>query len=279
MEYLPEIELGELDLLVLSCILVLLLGIATFIILALLSRNKKIRRENYLSKNTAHIDATLFSVAFDGKSIKDFRSEPEFIRNWKRRIYREQFLTELIKLHQLYGGEIALNLQRCYKESGLIQLSFEKIRSRKWHLKCAGIQELSEMEVKKAIPIIQEHTKSDHPTVKMVALIEVVHLKGLKGLWLLKDYQAPLDNWIQLNLLESIKAANIADVPDFGFLLKARNESIVVFGLRLLSLFHQSQHLKAVKRLIKSDSRQVSQEAKRTFEELSVTGDLPSDPG
>ena len=277
MENFAEIELGELDLLVLSCILILLLAIALFIILSLLNRNKKIRRDTYLKRNIAHIDTTLFSVAFDGKSIKEFSNDPEFVRNWKRRIYREQFLTELIKLHQLYGGEIALNLQRCYKESGLIQLSFEKIRNRKWHLKCAGIQELSEMEVKKAIPIIQEHTKSKHQTVKMVALIEVIHLKGLKGLWLLKDYQEPLDNWIQLNLLESIKAANIAEVPDFGFLLKAKNESIVVFGLRLLSLFHQSQHLKAVKRLIKSESRQVSQEAKKTFDELSVIGGMPSD--
>lgn len=277
MAKLPNIKLGELDLLVIACILILLLAIAIFIILAMLSRNKKIRREVYLERNTAHIDTILFSVAFDRKSINEFKSDPEFIRNWKRRIYREQFLVELIKLHQLYGGEIALNLQRCYKESGLIQLSFEKIRSSKWHLKCAGIQELSEMEVKKAIPIIQELTKSKHQTVKMVALIEVIHLKGLKGLWLLKDYHEPLDNWIQLNLLESIKDANIADVPDFGFLLKAKNESIVVFGLRLLSLFHQSQHLKAVKRLIKSDSRQVSQEAKRTFDKLSVTGDLPSE--
>lgn len=272
-----DIQLGKLDLLVLICILVLLLASVIFIILTLLSRNRKIRRDIFLTRNTAHIDATLFSVAFDGKRIRDFKQDPEFSRNWKRRIYREQFLAKLIKLHQLYGGEIALNLQKCYKESGLIQLSFEKIRSRRWHLKCAGIQELSEMEVKKAIPIIREHTRSKNPTVKMVALIEVIHLKGLKGLWLLKDYEDTLDDWIQLNLLESIKAANTADVPDFGFLLKAKNDSIVVFGLRLLSMFHQSQHLKVVRSLTKSPSRQISREAAKTFEKLSVTGGLLSD--
>ena len=128
-----------------------------------------------------------------------------------------------------------------------------------------------------AIPIIREHTRSKNPTVKMVALIEVIHLKGLKGLWLLKDYEDTLDDWIQLNLLESIKAANIAEVPDFGFLLKAKNDSIVVFGLRLLSMFHQSQHLKVVRSLTKSPSRQISREAAKTFEKLSVTGGLLSD--
>lgn len=264
-------ELQDIEMILISCILLCLLSIVLFIILIIRSRVNKLRKEIYRTKNTAHINKVLFAVAFDRASLKDFENDPLFKKNWKRKFYREQFLTELIKLHRLYGGEIALNLRRCYIEFRLIQLSYSKIRSRKWEIKCAGIQELGEMEIKKAVPVIKEHTRSSNNTLKMVALIEVIHLSGLKGLSLLQDYKEPLNDWIQLNLLESIKEANISEVPDFGYLLESANDTIVVFGLRLITLFHQISHVSKVKKLQNSSSRKVNIQAKMTYHQLSAT--------
>ncbi|HSI69398.1 MAG TPA: hypothetical protein VK941_04135 [Gillisia sp.] len=267
-------NLEGIEIFLIVLILLFTLSIILFIALVLTSRLKKLRKEIYKRKNTAHINKTLFAIAFDGATLKTFEDDPLFKRNWRRKLYKEQFLTELIKLHRLYDGEIALNLRKCYIDFRLIQLSYAKIRSRKWEIKCAGIQELSEMEIKKAVPVILEHTRSSNNTLKMVALIEVLHLTGLKGLSLLEDYKEPLNDWIQLNLLESIKESNINEVPDFGYLLESSNDTIVVFGLRLIALFHQSQHLLTVQSLQNTSSRKINLEAGITYHKLSATSAL-----
>lgn len=264
-------ELGSIEIFLIICIIVFILSIILFIILIIRSRIKKLRREIYKKKNTSHINNTLFAIAFDGAGLENFKNDPMFKRNWKRKLYKDQFLTELIKLHRLYDGEIAVNLRNCYKDFRLIQLSYSKIRSGKWEIKCAGIQELGEMEIKKAVPVILEHTRSKNNTLKMVALIEVIHLSGLNGLSLLEDYKEPLNDWIQLNLLESIKEANISEVPDFGYLLESTNETIVVFGLRLLNLFHQNHHLPTVKNLQTTSSRKINKQARITYKQLTAT--------
>lgn len=125
------------------------------------------------------------------------------------------------------------------------------------------------METHKAAAIIVKLTLSKNETLKMVALTEFLHLKGLEGLYLLKNYDQPLNDWIQLNLLESIKEKQISQVPDFGYLLGSKNSSLVIFGLRLISLFQQNQHLETISALRESSLRKVRLEAQRTFKELS----------
>jgi hypothetical protein len=264
-------DLRDIEIFLILCILLFSFTIILFVSLIITSRLNKIRKEIYRKKNTAHINQTLFSIAFDGATLQDFQNDPLFKRNWRRKLYKRQFLKELIKLHRLYGGEIALNIRKCYTDFRLIQLSYSKIRSRRWEIKCAGIQELGEMEIKKAVPIILEYTRSNNDTLKMVALIEVIHLSGLKGLTLLENYTEPLNDWIQLNLLESIKEANISEVPDFGYLLKSTNDTIVVFGLRLVTLFHQSQHLTTVKSLRNTPFRKINMQAGIAYHQLSAT--------
>lgn len=254
------------------CIALILLSIVFFLMTTIYLRMNKLRRKTLNQKYAQHIEKMLFSIAFDQATMTDLRGDKDFNRRWKKKVYRDQFLEELIKLHRLYGGDIALKLQEFYRISGLLKLSYNKIRTRKWYLKCEGIQELSEMEIKKAAPIILEHTKSQNETLKMVALIEVLHLQGLKGISLLRDYKEPINDWIQLNLLESIKEAQTTEVPEFGFLLKSSNQSLVIFGLRLVSLFHQNQYLGQVKDLQLSSSRQVKIQAERTLEKLVPTG-------
>ena len=224
-----------------------------------------------IKKNIPHINEILFSVAFDGKTYKDVQKDRKFIRNWKRKFYRQQFLSELIKLHRLYGGEIGRNLRRCYTDFELTQLSYDKVRSRKWDTKCAGIKELGEMKIKKAVPTILKYTTSKHQTLKMVAIIEVIHLRGLEGISLLEDYQEHINDWIQLNLLEFIKETTSNHVPDFAYLLESKNASLVVFGLRLLKMFHQDQHLLVVKNLRNSPIKQINLQAEITYRQLKKT--------
>lgn len=258
-----------LELIVISCILLFLFSIFIFLSITIYSRLSKRRKNKIVKQYTKHIEKTLFLIAFDGLTMTDLSQKNDFNKRWKKRWYRDQFLKDLIKLRRVYGGEISKKLQEFYRTSGLMKLSYKKIRSNKWYMKCEGIQELSEMGIKKAAPIILEHTKSRFDTLKMVALIEVLHLKGIKGLELLKDYNEPLNDWIQLNLLDSIRESQFnEEVPDFGYLLSANNESLIVFGMRLISFFNQSQHLEEIQKLTDSPSKKIRVQAERSAKKL-----------
>lgn len=266
-------QISTTEWLLIICIALFLLAILSFLTATIYIRLKKKRRNKLSLRYAEHIEKMLFSVAFDQATMTILREDKAFNQRWKKKAYRDQFLAELIKLHRLYGGDIALKLQEFYRSSGLMKLSYNKIRSGKWYLKCEGIQELSEMEIKKAVPIILDHTTAQNETLKMVALIEVLHLQGLKGgLSLLKDYQEPINDWIQLNLLESVKEAQTSEVPDFKFLLESSNQSLVIFGLRLVSLFQQNQYMEQVQDLQNAASRQVRLQAEKTMIKLLPTG-------
>lgn len=256
------------QLLLIVLILLLLFSTVLFITLIVVSRIRKKQKNSRQRRYANHIEETLFAIAFDNRTLKDLKKEKNFIRRWNKKKYKQQFLRELIKLHRLYGGEIAIKLQHFYQSSGLMQLSYEKIRSNKWYLKCDGIQELSELEIKKSAPVIRKYTTSENDTLKMVAIIEFLHLVGLEGLSLLKDYDQPLNDWIQLNLLESIKEKQIEQVPDFGYLLTVQNTSVVTFGLRLISLFHQNQHIPQILSLENHSSRHIRLQAQRSLRDL-----------
>lgn len=267
-DYLSQFR--SIELIIMACILLFIFFIIIFLAMTIISRRKKKRREKIADSFIKHIEKTLFLIAFDEVTFKELKEQDDFSKQWKKKRYRDQFLKELIKLRRVYGGEFGKKLQEFYRASGLLKLSYEKIRSSKWYLKCEGIQELSEMGIKKAAPIIQEHTKSGNDTLKMVALIEVIHLKGIEGLNLLKDYEEPLNDWIQLNLLDSIKESGYTgEIPDFGYLLEAKNDSLIVFGMRLISFFHQTQHLDTIRELVNSPSRKIRLQAKITNERLS----------
>lgn len=257
-------DLGTMELLLVILIGLFLLSIVLFVVLIAISRIQKNRKSKLKKKYAKPIEEALFAIAFDNRSLEDLKQDREFKRRWRKKRFKQQFLAELIKLHRLYDGDIALRLQDFYRFSGLMRLSYEKIRSRKWYLKCDGIQELSEMEVKRAAPIIRKYTTSENDTLKMVAIIEFLHLYGLEGIALLKDYDQPLNDWIQLNLLESIKEKQIEQVPDFGYLLESKNSSVIVFGLRLISVFQQNQHLEALASLENHSSRAVRLQANRS---------------
>lgn len=253
-------------------LVVLILGFLTssifFLLLIILNRIKKNRRNHLKEKYADSIENMLMAIAFDDKNLLELKRDKYLKRCWRRNNYKEQFLAELIKLHRLYEGETALRLRQFYRSSGLMLLSYKKLKSRRWYVQCAGIKELSEMECNKSAPIIRKFTTSKHDTLKMVAIIEFLHLFGMEGIALLKDYDQPINDWIQLNLLESIREKKIEEVPDFGYLLNSQNHNVVVLGLRLISLFQQHQHIQEVCDLQDHSVNEISFQAKNSLQHL-----------
>lgn len=245
--------------------------VITLFILTVISRLKNIRKEKRKVIYAPVINQLLSAVLFEDKTYKDIKEEELYVKHLRKKLFRYQLLKSIVKLYKNYSGAYAEKLQNFYIESTLIRLSFQKLRNRRWYIKCFGINELSDMNIKKMYPVILELTKAKQNPLKIVALIAIINLKGMGALQILSYYEDHLNDWIQLNLLEAIKKSDRDDVPDFGYLLSAKNPSIIVLGLRLIAYFNQAQHLQTVHNFQQNMySEYIKRQAKKTLEDLAI---------
>jgi len=177
------------------------------------------------------------AVLFEQKDfIEELRAYPGLL---KGSFSRKVLMDELIKLHNHFSGEYADALVAIYYESGLIHDSYKKLNSLRWHIVCKGIKELSQMQVKEAYQPILKHARSWHATLRQETQLALLNLKGFKGLDFLNRLQAELNDWEQLNLIAVLDRMEKAEMPDFTKWLDSKNNSVIVFTLRLIIHFNQ----------------------------------------
>jgi hypothetical protein len=265
----------------------LIAGITLFVIctliiliLILVSRLRKIKRGDLKNEYQSIIDNMLFAVTFDLKSPERIQTNNPQTPLMQNTLFQNLLLKDVVKLHQNYSGEYSKKIESFYFESGLINKSISKIKNNNWDTKCEGVAELSEMKVTAMYPEILKLTKVKNKTLKMVALVASINLKGFEAIETLRDYDEHIDDWIQINLFNAIKHWDLTDVPDFRYLLDSKNDTVVIFGLRLISMYEQAQANPILQKLItkgnSEDIRKLAAEIHQAFllSRIISTGDL-----
>lgn len=155
---------------------------------------------------------------------------------------RQVAIDELIKCKKNFSGAVADNIIALYNKLGLREDSLLKMKNkRKWYLQARGIQELYLMDQKDLLTKIYRQTNSKHEFVRSEAQIAVIHLTGFNGLRFLDVIAYPLTLWQQIKLLEQLrlfgKKEDLSDrIPKW---LSSKNETVVVFALRLAAEYQQ----------------------------------------
>jgi len=240
-----------------------------FFTLLLISRCNKIVQQKSEARLSALLDNVLFSILFVDKPIHKLLESKNYQTFFKKKRHRKKLLHSIIKLHANYSGIYNLRLEEFYRKSGLINVSFGKLRSNSWPLKCEGIRELSQMHIKEAFSDIHKCIWHKENTLRLEGLLGLIRLEGLEGLTVLIDYAHPINDWIQLNVLYEIDNSNLTTVKDFSNFLTSENESVVLLGLRLIAKFNQIQNIDQIRKIQKSNaSSKVKQQAERALEML-----------
>lgn len=254
---------------ILAFILLALLSSLLFLTLLLISRLNKISEKKLIKRYTPIIDKLLFSILFNEEPVHKVIESNLYQSVHTHKSFKKTLLASIVKLHEEYSGHYNEKLQDFYHQSGLIKISFYKLKSKLWNEQCEGVRELSQMNIKAAISDIKKCIWHDNTTLKLESLIAVIRLKGVEGLSVLHDYDQPINDWIQLNLIFELAKSNLEEVKDFSNFLKSKNESLVIFGLRLIAKFNQIQSTDQIWELQFSDaSIRVKTEALRTIEKL-----------
>lgn len=241
-----------------------------FLVLLYLRRFKKIYDEKLNKKYIPVIDNIIFPLLFSNKPVNDIIASKDYRVYGKKKKFRRILLQSIISLHTYYSGDYNLKLEEIYNASGLIKISLAKLKSESWNIICEGVRELSEMNADESYNDILALIQHEHSTLKLEALMGIIRLKGIAGLSILNDYRKPINDWIQLNLIYEINNAKYSTAYDFSAFLLSKNESLIIFGLRLISNFNQVQHTDQIRKIMDSTgSDRIKKQAVQTISKIS----------
>lgn len=224
---------------------------ASFILYLIIvaSRNNKIKKERLRNEYSAVIDKIMSLVIFEDVLFSKIKEDKNFLVLFDTSFFREVLTESLLNLHKNYEGIYAQKLEQFYKDSGLIKDSFRKLKSLKWEVKCKGITELSEFNIKEAFDLIIAFSKARNKTLKITAISASIRFEGTKSIQYLIAHSDPIDNWMQLNIISAFKKHDIGDTEGVEFLLESQNTTVISLGLKLIKELKLTQKVPHVAQL------------------------------
>jgi HEAT repeat protein len=137
-------------------------------------------------------------------------------------------------------GEESNKLLVLYKYLGLDKDSLARARDYRWHKKIKGFRELAFMNIKDANDSIRKALNSSNEILRMEAQIALVRLSDNDHFDFLDQLKQPFSLWEQITLHDLIIQHNIP-VPAFKRWLTSPNDSVVIFALRMIREFKQTE--------------------------------------
>lgn len=208
----------------------------------------------------------------------DEQHQPETLERIKKAVgntFKRQILMSQMKdLMVNLSGDAAARLSELYYKLDLDRDSEEKALSAEWHIKVKGFRELALMNVTRANEEIIKCLHSKNSILRMEAQLALVRLGEEDRFAFLDHLERPFTLWEQLNVHQTIVSHNL-EIPSFERWLNSDNPTVVIFSLRMISLFSQKGSWKKVAELLDSQFEKVREGAVHTLGELRVKEALP----
>ncbi len=220
-----------------ALIVTIMVSIATMIILLIiillnrLRMEKKERLQQYLMEK---YQSLIIDYLFGNANPDEFRSIAS--DTYRRQILIDQMIDVSVNLK----GDETKKLLSLYKHLGLDRDSITRAYDRRWHKKIKGFRELAFMNIKDANEAIYKALNSSNEILRMEAQIALVMLSDDNPFEFLSHLTRPFSLWEQITLHELIVQHEIL-VPSFKKWLTSPNDTVVMFALRMIREFKQSQ--------------------------------------
>lgn len=220
-----------------ALIVTIMVSIATMIILLIiillnrLRMEKEERLQQYLMEK---YQSLIIDYLFGNANPDEFRSIAS--DTYRRQILIDQMIDVSVNLK----GDEAKKLLSLYKHLGLDRDSITRAYDRRWHKKIKGFRELAFMNIKDANEAIYKALNSSNEILRMEAQIALVRLSDDNPFEFLSHLTRPFSLWEQITLHELIVQHEIL-VPSFKKWLTSPNDTVVMFALRMIREFKQSQ--------------------------------------
>ena len=199
------------------------------------------------------------------------------IRELIKNSFDRGVLTEvLLDLRKDLSGQSQTVLIELYKDLGLHNDAYDKLSSRRWQIVSSGILELTTMEVDESYSLILKFINHRQSTIRKQAEIAIVNLKEEGIAYFLDNTRYKISEWQQLKLLDVLRHKPDFEPPKFGLWLTSTNAHVVLFALRLIKFYRQSDAEQSIITLIKHRKRDIQTEAIDCIKQFYFISALPT---
>ncbi|QBA64188.1 HEAT repeat domain-containing protein [Muriicola soli] len=182
----------------------------------------------------------------------------------------------LLDLQRDLTGDARQRLFVLYKDFDLHLDAFAKLNSWRWEIVTKGIVELTQMEVEEAYTQIKKFINHKRSVIRRHAQIATVSLKHEGIGQFLDTNKYPISEWQQIKILEILRNKEDYLPPSFGIWLTSKNKDVVLFALRLIRHYNQTDANASVTELLKHKNEEVKQAAIECIKEFGITEAIPT---
>ncbi len=226
-----------------AIIFILLLTSIILLIGILISRtltNRKEKKQAYWNNRFQNLLVKLlFEPDYERKGDKYKKLVDKYNAKGLPKLVRRSLVDNMMELHKGVSGESAVILQDFYVDVNLDHYAKIDVKRGAWYYKARGFRELSEFNVKNAYDLIVKYVDHDNKILRQEAQYAAVVLKGPGALDFVAKLKTPISQWQQLVLLEKLVKFMAEDIPNVDHWLASDNDSVVVFGSRIIAHFQK----------------------------------------
>jgi hypothetical protein len=239
---------------------ILVMVIVLIITLILRTRRQKLGRQK--QKLREEYQDSITEYLFD-----EGVGQPANLREADSQRKKQILIDEIMQLYANLSGEISNKLRELYLDLGLDNESVQKTKSPQWHVRAKGFRELAQMNIQTVNAEIELCLNSPNDILRMEAQLAMVRLNFEEPFSFLNKLQQPFTSWEQLHVYEMIQRYQIA-IPEFSFWLSSRNETIVVFAIRMIRAFKQENAFALLIPFLKHENYEIREETFMTLGDL-----------
>lgn len=234
-------------------------------------------RKNFLESNKKIVQFKTYGflseiVFSDDKSdaiidpkIHEFKSKVPIDRNW----CKDLLIQNIIDLDKNFKGQSSDFLLSLYFKLELHEYTDKLVNSNIWYLKAKGIYYLRELKYTQAAPKIYTFLNHSHPELRSAALLAFISLsEDDNPLGVVKEYMDTISYVEMLNLMHIIQRRKFQKPENLTSWLSLKDDSHVVFALKLIVYFNDLESGKQVTELLNSKNSKVRLEAIKSIGKL-----------
>jgi hypothetical protein len=220
------------------------------------------KKEAEDTKFRSEYEACLIEFLYSGNDDGSISSVQEsIIEQLKDSVHvkskRKIIISILYNLMNEVSGEMSKSIKMLYYKTGLVGYAFELLKSKKWHIIAKGIGQLKHFNIDEAHNEISVFLMHPRMEVRKETQLYLVSLFRFEGLLFLNDLTAPLSEWAQIQLLETLQKFDDQQICDIKPWLKSDNDTVTLFALKLAEIYNQFEVKDTLIELLSHHSKKI----------------------
>jgi hypothetical protein len=195
------------------------------------------------------------------EELKESHFFDEVNTNFKRKI----FLKTLDLFHSKISGEYSSVIEGIYNNMNLGTIAISYCKSKKWHHQIFGIKVIGNFNDLNNTWYVQNGLNSKSPHVRIQAELSMIKLYPKSPLIFLDDYNYPISDWAQINLLTALENTPDVLIPDFSQWYKHKVISLSIFSIRMTATYRQVINIEKLIELLENPSEEYRKEIYSTL--------------